>query len=178
VLSIRAMMLWTMLWFNMCNGQIYGSCEKLTSLSALYGPRFSYVPADACRPSDSIMGGTQINAIPNEYIVVMRDNRTHVSTQTRYGTTHKLRSTLLQHHTTGPTDNTFVASIKQTYVNVFNGFSAFLSPTAVELVLEDPDVLFVEYDAMVSAHISQKDPIWNLDRIDRRYLTICIIQAI
>lgn len=97
----------------------------------------------------------------------MRDNRTHVSTQTAQSNVASLPIVKnLNIKDSGP-DDAFVASIRRMYTNVFVGFSAFLSPSAVELVLEDPDVLLVEYDSVVSTRIDQTDPIWNLDRIDQ-----------
>lgn len=150
-------------------------CAALDRLYRLHPTTF--LPPDRrslpCDNKTSESSRRLTRAIPNEYIVVMRDNRTHVTTQPVQSAEYRADATplpIVQVLTTRDrqsTGNGFVASIRRMYTNVFVGFSAFLSPNAVELVLEDPDVLLVEYDSTVSTHTDQVNPIWNLDRIDQ-----------
>ena len=147
-------------------------CETLHRLHRMHPITFPPLRHAPCDNATAPLSRRLTRAIPNEYIVVMRDNHTHVTTQSVGSTSYRTGTTLsivqtLKSRDHRSADEGFVASIRRMYTNVFVGFSAFLSPNAVELVLEDPDVLLVEYDSIVSTRIDQINPIWNLDRIDQ-----------
>ena len=67
------------------------------------------------------------------------------------------------------------------YSNVLNGYSAVLSPEALEAVRSDPAVAYVVPDGVVWADqepvptpiaVQLDPPSWGLDRIDQRYLPL------
>ena len=68
-------------------------------------------------------------------------------------------------------DNTkldnFHAKINYVYKNVVNGFSANLSPSALDFTLSNDFIYIVEQDDIINTMIYKKNPIWNLDRIDQ-----------
>lgn len=128
---------------------------------------------------------TVANIIPDQYIVVMNNNRSHVSTQAHASShtlrrlipsvhsnlpasdTDKLLSTLLDGTLANERDSDFRAMVNSVYTHIFDGFSATLSPLAARYVLEDPNVESVEPNMLASIADTQRNPSWNLDRIDQ-----------
>ena len=60
------------------------------------------------------------------------------------------------------------ARILHSYNHVLDGFSAKLSPSAVEALRSNPHVAFIEADSRVHASDTQSPATWGLDRIDQR----------
>ena len=58
--------------------------------------------------------------------------------------------------------------VQRQYRRALNGFTAELSADALADVRSDPDVAYVEGDAIVSASATQTGATWGLDRIDQR----------
>jgi hypothetical protein len=54
------------------------------------------------------------------------------------------------------------------WADAINGFAAKLSPSDVQRLRDDPEVLRVERDQPVAATTAQTNPPWGLDRIDQR----------
>ena len=125
-------------------------------------------------------GLTAARVIPDQYIVVMNSNRSHVSTQ---GTSRRLSpslkttksasevnpllSTLLDGTLDNNREGDFRVMVNNVYTQIFNGFSATLSPLAARFVLDDPNVASVEPNTLASIADVQRNPPWNLDRVDQ-----------
>jgi subtilisin family serine protease len=56
------------------------------------------------------------------------------------------------------------------YKSAMNGFSAVLPPEALDAVRKDPDVAYVQADAV--ATITEPAASWGLDRVDQRFLPL------
>jgi subtilisin family serine protease len=56
---------------------------------------------------------------------------------------------------------------KHVYNKVFNGYSAILSPSALEKVKKNPKVDYVEKDQVMRINTQVLNPTWGLDRIDQ-----------
>lgn len=132
---------------------------------------------------------TVANIIPDQYIVVMNNNKSHVSTQAHVSSHHlrllnpsvqakrptddvdNLLSTLLDGTLDNERNIDFRAMVNSVYTHIFDGFSATLSPLAARFVLEDPNVESVEPNMLASIADTQsnpqRNPSWNLDRIDQ-----------
>jgi len=61
----------------------------------------------------------------------------------------------------------FHATISNVYKYVLNGFSAILSPSALEFTLSNDFIYIIEQDDIINTMTYQPNPIWNLDRIDQ-----------
>ena len=59
------------------------------------------------------------------------------------------------------------ATINHVYDNCLNGFSASLSPNALDIVIKNEFVEIIEQDQYAYTLGLQRNPIWNLDRIDQ-----------
>lgn len=135
---------------------------------------------------------TVANVIPDQYIVVMNRNRTHISTQPLPTRLRRLYPAVSEIHSTKSTTSTtsteqvnnllsalldgsldneregdFRVMVDNVYTYVFDGFSATLSPLAARFVLDDPNVESVEPNMLASIADAQRNPSWNLDRIDQ-----------
>lgn len=125
---------------------------------------------------------TVANVIPDQYIVVMNNNKSHVSTQARalphrhHSHLRRLRPTnevdnllsaLLDSTLNNERDSDFRVMVDSVYTHIFDGFSATLSPLAARFVLDDPNVESVEPNMLASIAGTQPNPSWNLDRIDQ-----------
>ena len=58
------------------------------------------------------------------------------------------------------------------YATAIKGFAATLSPGAVALLQSDPDVAYIEQDAVMSINTTQSGATWGIDRIDQRNLPL------
>jgi len=100
------------------------------------------------------------NALPNRYIVVLRDVPANDDVQSRAA---ELTNTF--------SINSF-ATITAYYEHALKGFVAEMDPADALALSEDPDVEFVEEDQPVYAIATQNNPPWGLDRIDQRNLPL------
>lgn len=107
-----------------------------------------------------------IPIIPNKYIVTLQDNLN----STNYNPSIKnieLVEYLKTKNYARIQNIDYHAKIDNVYKYVFNGFCAELSDSALEEILKLDYVKEVEPDQIINRRIYQKNPIWNLDRIDQ-----------
>ena len=62
----------------------------------------------------------------------------------------------------------FDLSVERVYGNALAGFSVAASPAAINRLLHDPRVDYVEEDGMVFLDATQSGATWGLDRVDQR----------
>lgn len=102
----------------------------------------------------------QAGAVPNRYIVVMKSGRARAqadlgSAIARLATTH-------------------AAEVQARYTTALEGFVAEMSDAAAEALAADPDVAWVEEDAVVhtTATATQSNATWGIDRVDQPALPL------
>ena len=93
------------------------------------------------------------NAVPNEYIVVLKDE-TEAS---------------LVDSTSENLAKSYGGQIRYTYEYALKGFSVSMSEKDAMALSEDSQVEFVEENGMASLNTTQFNPPWGLDRIDQRF---------
>ncbi len=104
---------------------------------------------------------TPDNAIPNRYIVVLKDD-TDVSTQEADGRMQR-RSSMADEMTRRHGGRTM-----QVYRRALHGFVAEMTPRQARTMMRDARVRFIEQDSVVSISATQQNATWGLDRIDQR----------
>jgi len=67
---------------------------------------------------------------------------------------------------------TFGGSVQYRYQAAIQGFAATLPPQAVEAISRNPNVEYVEADAVMTTTTVQTNATWGLDRIDQRALPL------
>jgi aqualysin 1 len=102
-----------------------------------------------------LLGTERTTAIEGQYIIKLRDGVTSADA----------RSTRAEARDAG-------AKVHATYSRVLDGFSASLSPSALERLRSNPEVEYVEADQRVQATETQSPVTWGLDRIDQRSLPL------
>jgi len=101
---------------------------------------------------------TTADPIPGTYIVVLGDQ-------------HLVPSAV--HARAADLSHRYSAHLGRAWTAALEGFSATMTPAAAERLARDPEVAFVEQDAVVSAASTQADPpSWGLDRVDQRAGTL------
>ncbi len=68
--------------------------------------------------------------------------------------------------------NNLSSNVVAMYTSAINGFVAELSPDELEEVSNNPNVVSVEQDRIISLNNTQTSPTWGLDRIDQRTLPL------
>ncbi len=101
------------------------------------------------------------NAIPQHYIVVMDVDAAGPAADARASVA---RATALS--------TRFGAGITHVYDSAITGFSAWMTDAQALALSDDPDVLFVEEDQVMTASVTQTQATWGLDRIDQRNLPL------
>jgi len=103
-----------------------------------------------------LLAANAAEAISGRYIVVLKDG----------ATSSTLASSL------GKADRMEGVQVHFQYEAALKGFAASLPPAALEAVRKDPNVAYVEADAIMSIDITQTGATWGLDRIDQRNLPL------
>ena len=102
-----------------------------------------------------LTGASQAGTIPDQYIVVMKST---ASAAAKERTKDKARAR--------------GGKINHDYTRALNGYAATLPAAALDEVRDDPDVAYVEADAVVTATTTQAGATWGLDRIDQTALPL------
>jgi subtilisin family serine protease len=66
----------------------------------------------------------------------------------------------------------FSLNVERVYGNALPGFAVSASPKAIERLLRDPRVAYVEEDGYVELSATQSNATWGLDRVDQRDLPL------
>jgi len=107
----------------------------------------------------------QGEVVADQYIVVYKENMLRFETLSKTQARVERQGGKLLHY----------------YTNVLNGYSALLTPAALEAVRNDPAVAYVVADGVVWADdepqpepiaVQLDPPSWGIDRIDQRYLPL------
>ncbi|HLN76936.1 MAG TPA: S8 family peptidase [Nocardioidaceae bacterium] len=111
--------------------------------------------AVAAQDQAPLRGAGQADAIPGEYIVVMKQN---APKQAVGSAKDRARSE--------------GGKIHFTYTHTISGFSAHLPARALEAMRNNPNVDYVEADQEIALSSTQSSPTWGLDRVDQRNLPL------
>jgi subtilisin family serine protease len=101
-----------------------------------------------------------VEIIPDQYIVVYKDNFMAASAANSIKTMVEANG----------------GEMKFMYGAALNGFAAYLPQKALDIILADPNVDYVEADGImtidqdITAQTVQTNPTWGLDRIDQRVM--------
>jgi len=130
--------------------------KNSTRVLALAVAALALVPASGVAHTAAPVTVTgQPGAIPGHYIVVMKSAASDASKER---TKNRARAR--------------GARVDRDYGSALKGYAAMLPATALSDVRSDPDVAYVEADAIVSATTTQSAPPWGLDRIDQSSLPL------
>ena len=111
--------------------------------------------AVAAQDEAPLRGAGQADAIPGEYIVVMKQN---APKQAVGNAKDRARSE--------------GGKIHFSYTHTISGFSAHLPARALEAMRNNPNVDYVEADQEIALSSTQSSPTWGLDRVDQRNLPL------
>ncbi|MFC6663414.1 protease inhibitor I9 family protein [Deinococcus multiflagellatus] len=105
-----------------------------------------------------LLGTGNPDAIPGQYIVVLKDSAPNLTAQDSAGLVRALNL------------DPQGVSIQHIYGAALNGFAAKLSAQNLETLLNDPNVAYIEQDGEMHMTATQTGATWGLDRIDQRSL--------
>ncbi|GLZ33548.1 serine protease [Lentzea sp. NBRC 105346] len=95
-----------------------------------------------------VLGADNPNAVPESYIVMLREHLTSADVSSRYN-----------------------ARVNRTFTHALNGFSATMTVAEARRVAADPAVELVQQNQRLTITDSQNNPpSWGLDRVDQRAL--------
>ena len=109
-----------------------------------------------------ILGTSNPDAIPGQYIVVFSDGAVSSSVATQ-GAGSLIRTLNLDPQG---------VSIQHIYGQALSGFAATLSAQDLQTLRSDPRVKYIEQDGIMRATATQSGATWGLDRIDQRNLPL------
>ncbi|WP_221090988.1 S8 family peptidase [Deinococcus aquaedulcis] len=107
-----------------------------------------------------LLGTSNPDAIPGQYIVVLKDSAPNLTAQDSAG--------LIRALNLDPQGVT----IQHIYGAALNGFAAKLSAQNLETLLNNPNVEYIEQDGEMFMTATQTGATWGLDRIDQRNLPL------
>jgi subtilisin family serine protease len=117
------------------------------------------VPAKSSKPSKLFKTN---RAIPNRYIVVLKDQQLGGS----FGTYWGVDSDAYQ------LAGNYRANVKGLYSTAVKGFAAEMSAADAQSLSQDDRVAFVQEDGVITISSTESNPAWGLDRIDQRALPL------
>jgi subtilisin family serine protease len=100
-------------------------------------------------------GANRMSAVPDSYIVVLRDTTPQQTASTAAALVGK-----------------YGGQVKLTYTAALSGFSAAMTEAQADALATDPTVAYVEQDGIAHTTDTQTDPTWGLDRIDQKNLPL------
>lgn len=102
-------------------------------------------------------------AVPDSYIVVLKDNAVGGKAGTRQAAVNSMAANLAAR---------YGGTVGHVYGAALNGFEVRMSERAAKRLAADPAVAYVEQNHTVSIAATQTNPPWGLDRIDQRNLPL------
>ena len=99
------------------------------------------------------------NAVPNRYIVILSDDMEEMQETSTEGVVERLTAS-------------FGGEIDKVFTSAVIGYSVKMSPEAAELLSQDPQVKYVEEDAIAFVSNIQPDATWGIDRVDQHNLPL------
>jgi len=137
----------------------------LSLLLSLIPASFNDANAQNPEPPAPLYTPAQGEVVADQYIVVYKENVLRFETLSKTQARVERQGGKLLHY----------------YTNVLDGYSALLTPDALEAVRNDPAVAYVVADGVVWADqqpepepiaVQLDPPSWGIDRIDQRYLPL------
>ncbi len=136
----------------MSRTKVAGPLALALTLSIGLASATTATPATAAQPTPAPLAQGEKQAVPDQYIVVLKDT---VAASAAGGVSR----TALAHGGT----------LRAGYSHALNGFAAHLPGEALKAVRADPAVAYVVPDTVVEPATDQTNPpSWGLDRIDQR----------
>jgi aqualysin 1 len=132
------------------------------TLAALFAAPLALAPIDAQQENKGRAASAKLHrkgarAIPNQYIVVFKDDVTiargdHAAVLGRMNAVLRGRGAVPEH----------------VYADAIRGFSASMSDEDAQAIAAEPSVAFVEEDSIMETTVTQTNATWGLDRTDQR----------
>ena len=119
--------------------------------------KFAGAPLPIQKASPGLLKGT--NPIPNQYIVVFKDDAVRVVANNIGAFADGLA---LQYQ----------ATVDATWSHALKGMAAYMHPKQAEAMAKDPRVAWIEEDNLIQLDATQTGATWGLDRIDQRSLPL------
>ncbi|MBZ9753628.1 S8 family peptidase [Deinococcus sp. HMF7604] len=145
------------------NGRTLTSALALSLLLAACGTStVPHAPDTAAAPSAGapLLGTSNPEAIPGQYIVVLQDAAANLTVQDAGG--------LIRSLNLDPQGVT----VQHLYTQTIQGFAAKLSAQNLATLRRDPRVKYIEQDGLMHMTATQTGATWGLDRIDQRNLPL------
>lgn len=128
--------------------------KGLVALLIVGGSFIAYGSVVSAKYADgTVRGQGASKAIKDSYIVVLKDEAAEP------GRVKERSAELAKKHS---------GKVKKNYTAALRGFSVQMSEQNAQKLAKDPNVAYVEQDAMVSVNEIQTGPTWGLNRIDQR----------
>jgi subtilisin family serine protease len=118
-------------------------------------------PAVAAPATGTIRLAGGATAVPNSYIVVLKDS----AVGAKAGTLQAGSAVGSKASGLAPK---YKATVKRSFGSTLNGFEASMSASAAKAMAADPSVAFIEQNHTVSLLATQSNATWGLDRIDQK----------
>jgi serine protease len=151
------------------------SSLAIMTLAATSQMSIAQVSDNGSSAVSQIQGINARTKIPNQYIVVLKDNTVNEMAARRVARNFSLaqaRAAVVQDMGVAMATQAR-GSLKQTYSSSINGFVVeSKSVKHVEALLKDPRVAHIEADQVVSIGATQNNATWGLDRIDQANLPL------
>ncbi|WP_434742211.1 S8 family serine peptidase [Micromonospora sp. SH-82] len=109
------------------------------------------VAAPGDRERAFVRGTENPGAVPDRYIVVLKDRATDKAVRSAASTLTKANG----------------GKIRKIYTEAVDGYSATMTSRQAQRVADDPAVAYVEQVQRVTASATQPNPPWGLDRVDQ-----------
>jgi Subtilase family/Peptidase inhibitor I9 len=102
--------------------------------------------------------------VPDHYLVVLKEQAARLASESRRGPMVSEQARTLA--------NAYGISVTHSYDHVLRGFSAKIDEAALQKLLTDDRVEYIEQDGYVEAYPTQTGATWGIDRVDQRQLPL------